>query len=38
MQRELQHVEFIEFDGVGHTPSLNSKKQIASVREWLDQE
>lgn len=38
MQRELPHVEFIEFDGVGHTPSLNSKKQIASVREWLDQE
>ena len=38
MQRELPHVEFIEFKGVGHTPSLNSKKQIEPIREWLDKD
>ena len=38
MERELPHVEFIEFKGVGHTPSLNSKKQIDPIREWLDKE
>ena len=38
MERELPHVEFIEFEGVGHTPSLNSKKQIDPIREWLDQD
>ena len=33
----LPHAELIEFQGVGHTPTLNSKKQIAPVMEWLDQ-
>ena len=38
MQRELPHVEFIEFEGVGHTPSLNSKAQINPIKEWLDKD
>jgi len=33
----LPHAELIEFEGVGHTPTLNSLKQIAPVMEWLDQ-
>lgn len=38
MQRTLPHAEFIEFDGVGHTPSLNAKGQIEPIKEWLDKE
>ena len=38
MERELPHVEFIEFEGVGHTPSLNSKAQINPIQKWLDKD
>jgi pimeloyl-ACP methyl ester carboxylesterase len=36
MKRTLPHAEFIEFTGVGHTPTLNSKEQIDPIREWLN--
>ena len=38
MQRTLPHAEFIEFDGVGHTPTLNSKEQIDPIVKWLNKE
>lgn len=36
MQDSLPHAEFMEFEGVGHTLSLNSKKQINIIQNWLD--
>ena len=38
MQDSLPHAQFMEFDGIGHTLSLNSKKQINIVRDFLDAE
>ena len=38
MQSTLPHAEFIEFEGVGHTPSLNAKKQIKPIIDWLDKD
>ena len=35
MVRRLPHAEVIEFDGVGHTPTLNAPRQIDPVVEWL---
>jgi len=32
----LPHAELIEFEGVGHTPTLRSAEQIDPVLEWLD--
>ena len=31
MVRRLPHAEVVEFDGVGHTPTLNATEQIAPV-------
>ena len=36
MRDSLPHAEFLEFEGVGHTLSLNSKKQIKIIQDWLD--
>lgn len=36
MLARLPHAEFIEFEGVGHTPTLNAAEQIDPVIEWLD--
>ena len=36
MQDSLPHAEFMDFDGIGHTLSLNSKKQIKIIQDWLD--
>jgi len=38
MRDSLPHAQFMEFDGIGHTLSLNSKKQINIVRDFLDAE
>lgn len=38
MLRRLPHAEVIEFEGVGHTPTLNAPGQIAPVHDWLDAE
>ena len=35
MIRRLPHAEVIEFDGVGHTPTLNAPVQIDPVAAWL---
>ena len=35
MVRRLPHADVIEFDGVGHTPTLNASTQIDPVVEWL---
>jgi pimeloyl-ACP methyl ester carboxylesterase len=35
MLRRLPHAEVVEFDGVGHTPTLNATKQITPVVNWL---
>lgn len=35
MLRRLPNAELIEFEGVGHVPSLNSEEQIVPVMEWL---
>lgn len=37
MTRRLPHVDVVEFEGVGHTPTLNAPNQIAPVVEWLRQ-
>lgn len=36
MLRRLPHAEVIEFEGVGHTPTLNAPDQIDPVDEWLN--
>ena len=36
MVRRLPHAEVIEFDGVGHTPTLNAPEQIKPVVQWLE--
>ncbi len=38
MQSELPHSEFIEFNEIGHTPSLNCKEQIQPIVDWLDKD
>ncbi len=38
MKKTLPHAEFIEFEGVGHTPTLNSKEQIDPILEWLNKD
>jgi pimeloyl-ACP methyl ester carboxylesterase len=35
MRGRLPHAEVIEFDGVGHTPTLNAPEQIDPVLQWL---
>lgn len=35
MKEHLPHMDAIEFEGVGHTPTLNAPWQIAPVLEWL---
>lgn len=35
MQRRGPKADFIEFDGIGHAPTLMSDTQIAAVRGWL---
>jgi pimeloyl-ACP methyl ester carboxylesterase len=37
MVERLPHAEVIEFEGVGHTPTLNAPEQIDPVVEWLTQ-
>jgi len=37
MLRLLPHAEVIEFEGVGHTPTLNAPEQIDPVVAWLDE-
>lgn len=36
MLRRLPHAELLEFEGVGHVPSLNSPEQLDPIREWLE--
>ncbi|WP_209427916.1 alpha/beta hydrolase [Pararhodobacter sp. SW119] len=36
MCRRLPHAEVIEFDGIGHAPTLNAAEQIDPVQNWLD--
>lgn len=36
MLRRLPHAEVIEFEGVGHTPTLNAPEQIDPVIDWLN--
>jgi pimeloyl-ACP methyl ester carboxylesterase len=36
MLERLPHAELLEFDGVGHTPTLNAPEQIGPVLDWLD--
>ena len=36
MLRRLPHAEVVEFDGVGHTPTLNAPEQIKPVVRWLE--
>ncbi len=38
MKSTLPHAEFIDFEGVGHTPSLNSKEQIKPIVDWLNKD
>jgi len=38
MKETLPHAEFLNFKGVGHTLSLNSRKQINIIKDWLDKE
>ena len=35
MTTRLPHADVIEFEGVGHTPTLNAPEQIEPVLEWL---
>lgn len=35
MRRRLPHAEAIEFEGVGHTPTLSAPVQIDPVVRWL---
>ncbi len=36
MLRRLPHAEMIEFEGVGHTPTLNAPEQIEPVVSWFE--
>ena len=36
MLRRLPHADVIEFEGVGHTPTLNAPDQIKPVVHWLE--
>ncbi|MGB3625327.1 MAG: alpha/beta hydrolase, partial [Henriciella sp.] len=36
MCRRLPHAEVVEFEGIGHAPSLNTAAQIDIVQNWLD--
>ena len=36
MRDLLPHSELIEFEGVGHTPTLNAPEQIDPVLDWLE--
>ncbi len=36
MCRRLPHAEVIEFEGVGHVPTLNSGEQIDILQDWLE--
>lgn len=36
MLRRLPHAEVIEFEGVGHTPTLNADAQIMPLLRWLE--
>lgn len=36
MLESLPCAELIEFEGVGHTPTLNAAEQIEPIRRWLD--
>ncbi|MGH1415757.1 MAG: alpha/beta fold hydrolase [Pelagimonas sp.] len=36
MLHRLPHAELIEFEGVGHTPTLNADWQIDPILRWLD--
>lgn len=36
MRRRLPHAEVLEFDGVGHTPTLNAASQIEPLVAWLE--
>ena len=36
MISRLPHADFIEFEGVGHTPTLNAPSQIDPVLDWLE--
>jgi len=36
MMRKLPQAECIEFEGTGHTPTLNAKEQIDPIIKWLD--
>jgi len=36
MQERLPHADVIEFEGVGHTPTLNAPIQIDPILEWLE--
>ena len=36
MRRRLPHAEVVEFEGVGHAPTLNAAAQIDIVQNWLD--
>ncbi len=38
MLLRLPHAEVIEFEGVGHTPTLNAPGQIDPVEDWLDRQ
>jgi pimeloyl-ACP methyl ester carboxylesterase len=38
MLRRLPHAEVIEFQGVGHTPTLNAPDQIDPVDAWLNRD
>lgn len=38
MRAHLPHAEVLEFDNVGHTPTLNAPAQIDPVLEWLRSE
>jgi pimeloyl-ACP methyl ester carboxylesterase len=35
MLRRLPHAEVVEFEGVGHTPTLNAARQIEPLLHWL---
>lgn len=35
MIKRLPHAEFLEFEGVGHTPTLNANEQIEPIATWL---
>lgn len=36
MIEKLPHAEFIEFEGAGHTPTLNAPEQIDPILAWLE--